>query len=86
MDRATPSDTSPAAQAFQDERYRQLGGSERVAIQFRLGSNARAMTRAGIRARHSDYTNDQLDLALARIILGEALVRRVWPDRQLVEP
>ena len=85
MHRAIPHDTSPSAQAFQDERYRR-GGSERVAIQFRLGSAARAMTRAGIRGRHPGYTDDEVEMALARIILGDALVRQVWPDRPLVEP
>jgi hypothetical protein len=84
--RRVPFDTSPDAQAVQDDQYRRLGGSERVAIQFRLGSAARAMTRAGIRARHPDYNEDQVNMALARILLGDPLVRTVWPDRPLIEP
>jgi hypothetical protein len=81
-----PFDTSPLAQVVQDDVYRRLGGAERVAIQFRLTSAARALTRAGIRSRHPDYSTTQVEMALARIVLGDALCRAVWPDRPLIEP
>lgn len=81
-----PFDTSPDAQAVQDRRYRELGAAERVAVVFRLNAAARAMTAAGIRARHPEYTDDHVQLALARILLGDDLTRAVWPDRDLVEP
>jgi hypothetical protein len=86
MDRSTSSDTTPEARAVQDDIYRRLGGRERVAIQFRLSTAARAMTLAGILARHPDYTETQARMALARIIFGDDLVRNAWPDRELVEP
>jgi hypothetical protein len=86
MSSRTSLDTTPIAQAVQDDAYRRLGGAERVAIMFRLSSAARALTRAGIRARHPDYSDIQLDAALARIILGDRLFRAVWPDRPLPTP
>ena len=64
-----PLDTSPDAQAVQDEVYRRLGGQERVAIAFRLGATARALSSAGIRARHPDYSEDDVKRASAGTVL-----------------
>ena len=86
MDWRTPDDTSAEAQAIQDAIYRRLGGGERIAIRFRLSTAARAMTMAGDSARHPDYDADQTRMALARVIFGDAMVRKAWPDRDLVEP
>lgn len=66
--------------------YRRLGGSRRVAIAFRLSAFVRDTTMAGIRHRHPEYDAIQVHLAYARLTLGEALVREVYPGRELVEP
>lgn len=79
-------DTNPEAQAIQDDIYRRLGGSERLSIALRLGTAARTMALAGIRARHPDYDDNQTRMALARLLFGDTLVRKAWPDRDLVEP
>ena len=63
-----------------------MGGAARVAVMFRLSESARRWSMAGIRRRHPDYDDFQVRLALARMILGDDLVRRVWPDHQLQEP
>ena len=86
MSRFLPFDTAPEAQALQDQLYRELGVFERVATIFRLNASVRAMTVAGIRRRHPHYTDDDVKMALARLILGDELVRKVWPDRDLVAP
>jgi len=79
-------DTSADAQEIQDELYRRMGGRERVAIQFRLSAAARALTLAGIRQRHPEYDDERARMALARVILGDELTQKAWPDRPLVEP
>lgn len=81
-----PADTDADAHARQTEILRQLGGRERVAIMFRLNDAARRMTLAGIRARHPDYDDDAVQCAYARLVLGDDLVRAIWPDRDLVAP
>ena len=86
MTMRAPFDTSSDAQSVHDDAYRRLGGRERVAIQFRLSAAARAVSRAGIRFRHPTYSNDQIEMALTRLLLGDELVRKVWPDRPLVDP
>lgn len=81
-----PLDTSPDAHAIQLDVYRTLGSRGRVAAAFRLTTATREWTKAGIRARHPDYSPEQVTLALARLTLGDDLVRRAWPDRPLVDP
>ena len=86
MSASRPLDTSPEAQAVQDALYRELGAYGRVEAAFRLTASARAMTAAGIRHRHPHYSDEQVNAALARLVLGDDLVREVWPERELVDP
>jgi hypothetical protein len=79
-------DTSPEADAVQTEAYRRMGGPARAEILFRLTRMARMASEAGIRSRHPEYDDAQVKLALARLIYGDDLARRAWPDRELVEP
>jgi hypothetical protein len=51
-----------------------------------LSSDMRELTRAGIRARHGDYSEEDVELALRRILLGDDLFRRAWPSRPLLAP
>ncbi len=81
-----PLDTSPDARRAQRDAYRRLGGTERVAIAFRLGALVRETTLAGILRRHPTYSNMQLEMALRRLVLGDELVQMVWPNRELVDP
>jgi hypothetical protein len=79
-------DTSPEADAVQVEAYRQMGGAGRVQVMFRLNEMVRRTAKAGIRRRHPDYGDAEVQLALARLIYGDDLVGRAWPDRRLPDP
>jgi hypothetical protein len=79
-------DTGPEADAAQVEAYRRIGGTGRAQVMFRLCEMTRKAAEAGIRARHPQYDGTQVRLALARLVYGDDLVRRAWPDRELVEP
>jgi hypothetical protein len=79
-------DTSPEADAAQIEAYRRMGGAGRVEVMFRLTRMARGAAEAGIRSRHTDYDDERVKLALARLLYGDDLVRRAWPERPLVDP
>ena len=83
---ALPPDTSPDADAMQLDVYRRLGGAGRLAIVFRLNALVREAAAAGIRRRHPDYTDEQVRAALMRLRLGDDLMRRVFPERDLVDP
>jgi hypothetical protein len=47
---------------------------------------ARQIARAGIRSRHPEYSEDELRFALFRLLLGDALFERTWPDAPLLAP
>jgi hypothetical protein len=81
-----PADTSVDAYEVQIEIYRAMGGPGRLAAMFRLNDLARNMALAGIRSRHPEYDDERLRLAYARLVLGDDLVRRAWPRRELVDP
>lgn len=79
-------DTSLEAAAVQLDAYRRMGGLGRAQVMFRLGEMARRAAEAGIRQRHPEYDDRQVMLARARLLYGDELVRRAWPQGELVEP
>jgi hypothetical protein len=81
-----PLDTSAASHAVQLEVYRRLGPTGRARLAVRLSADTRHLTRSGIRSRHPGYTDEEVELALRRLLLGDALFRRAWPDRPLLPP
>lgn len=81
-----PLDTTRDADAVQLDAYRRLGGPGRVATVFRLNVMVRNAAIAGIRRRHPDYDERQVEAAWQRLRLGDALTREAFPDRGLVEP
>jgi hypothetical protein len=83
---AIPCDTTPDAHRLQGEIYARMGGTQRVAVAFDLTETVRRLAESGIRHRHPDYSDEQVFRAFARLRLGDALVRVVWPDRDLVDP
>jgi hypothetical protein len=80
------SDTSPEAAEILRERMRRMTPSQRIEEGARLCKFARQMMRAGIRMRHPDYEEDQVEMALARLLWGDDLYRKARPDWPLLEP
>jgi hypothetical protein len=81
-----PLDTAPESHAAQLEVYRRLGPANRARLAGRLSADARRLTQAGIRARHPEYTDADVEDALRRLLYGDDLFRRAWPGRPLMAP
>lgn len=81
-----PADTTREAWDAQGAALRRVGGSERLLIAFRLTELAREASRAGIRARHPEYREEDVERAFFRMLHGDGPTRSVWPDRELLEP
>lgn len=79
-------DTTPEAAAFQQALYRAMTGEQRVALAVKMSEMAREITRDGIRHRHPEYSDEQVKLALFRILVGDELFRKAWPTAELVDP
>jgi len=63
-----------------------MAPSQRCTIAARMSADARAITLAGIRRRHPDYDEHQARLALFRLLLGDEMFRRVWPNVGTLDP
>jgi len=72
-----PADTTAEARAFQLEILRSTNGSTRVAMALEMSDQARAISAAGIRHRHPDWTDGQVHEALLVLLLGDELAQRV---------
>ena len=79
-------DTSPGAEATRFAALRKMGSSGRAAALVELCDDSRELARAGIRRRHPGYTADEVEHALHRLLLGDDLADRVWPDAAHLRP
>jgi hypothetical protein len=81
-----PLDTSQQAHEVQSEIYRRMTPAERVRLMIEMCEEARAVSAAGIAARHPEYDSAQLRYALLRLILGDALFRKAFPVAPCLTP
>ena len=86
MARMHSMDTSPEAHAAQMEVDRRLGPERRLELALRMSGAARLTTAAGIRDRHPEYSEADVRWALFRLIHGDDLFRRAWPNAPLLAP
>lgn len=63
-----------------------MSPSRRCELAVGMSIAARQIARAGIRSRHPEYSEDELRFALFRLLLGDALFERTWPDAPLLAP
>jgi hypothetical protein len=61
------SDTTPEAQALQDQIHRAMTGEQRVMLAFEMSLFARELARAGIREQHPDWPDDRVARELLRL-------------------
>jgi hypothetical protein len=78
-----PSDTSLEAIRIQHTIYRRMPPEKRLRLACQMSDSIRAVAADGVRARHPDYTERQVQLAVIRMTLGEELFRRVYPGEDV---
>jgi hypothetical protein len=74
-----PADTTPEAWAVQVEIFRRMDPSRRLELALRMSDSLRRVTAAGVRARHPEYTDEQVRLAVIRLGLGDEWFARAYP-------
>jgi hypothetical protein len=82
---AIPPDTTPDAARVQLEVFQRMTPEQRLRLGFELTDSVRRLAAEGVRARHPEYTDDQVRLAEIRLWLGDELFREVYPGVD-VEP
>jgi hypothetical protein len=79
-------DTTPDAAAVRALVYRRMSAEQRANIGAQMSEDARDIALEAIRHRHPDYTAEEARLALFRLVLGDELFMRVWPNAPLIAP
>jgi hypothetical protein len=72
-------DTSASAREVQLAAYRQMSPTRRVALAFEMSEDALALTLAGIRARHPDWTDADVAAEGRTVLLGFDLAASIRP-------
>ena len=75
-------DTSREALRAQFAALRRLTVSQRLALMDDLTRLAQSLTREGLRRRHPEASEAELDLLFSEIVLGKALAARVLEHRR----
>ena len=65
-----PLDTSPAAYSRQIEALRVMSPDDRLRAAELMSGEVRSLAAAGIRRRHPEYSLQDVDAALAEVLLG----------------
>lgn len=74
-----PRDTTPDAHRVQIEALRRMGPEGRLRLMFEACANLRALAATGVRLRHPDYTEEQIRLAVTRLMAGEEAFTKLLP-------
>ena len=74
-----PRDTSLEAFRTQLEIYRQMSPEARLEQALQWSEQVQELGRIGIRLRHPEYTDREVQLSSIRLRLGNELFRRVYP-------
>ena len=81
-----PRDTTAAAHEVQLGWLRRLTPAARVELAVEMSGDTRSVARAGILARHPEYSAAEANFAVLRLILGDDLFRRAWPRAPALPP
>lgn len=74
-----PLDTSLDIWRMQVEIFRRMTGEQRLDMAFQLSHSTRALSAAGVRHRHPEYGDREVQLAVIRMMIGEELFREAYP-------
>lgn len=77
--RLIPADTTPEAFWVLLDVYRRMSPERRFELACAMSNSLRELAACGVRHRHPDYTEDQVRLAVARLMLGDKLFHEAFP-------
>lgn len=81
-----PLDTSSEATEVQLDIFRRMGPERRLQLGMELIQTSRKLVAEGVRRRHPEYTEDQIRLAIIRIVLPEELLDTAFPEAAEIRP
>jgi hypothetical protein len=79
-------DTTPDAARVRAALYRSMTSDRRSELAAEMSVAMRGIALDNIKIRHPDYDAHQAQMALYRLLVGDDLFRRAWPDEPLLAP
>ncbi len=79
-------DTSNDAEKVQIEIIRRMSSSERLELAIDLTATSRKLLAEGVRQRHPGYTEDEVRLAVIRLLIPESLFINAYPQYVSIRP
>jgi hypothetical protein len=79
-----PLDTTMEAHEMRLMLLRAAGPDRRLSMACSMSEGVRVLSEAGVRVRHPEYSDEDVLLALRRLLLGDELFKQVWPAAQIV--
>ena len=76
-----PADTTIDALRKQFEILERLGIEGRAEMTFELSDNLRQITESGVRSRHPEYNDREVQREVLRITLGDELYRKAFGEQ-----
>ena len=73
-------DTHPKMEALQIELLRQVPGWRKLEMLVSLNAATRQLALIGLRKRHPNASDDEIQRRLADLLLGEDLARKVYGE------
>jgi hypothetical protein len=78
-----PADTTPEAAAVQREVFRRMAPMKRLQLACEMSDFLRGIVTDGVRSRHPDYDEHQVNLAVMRLTIGDELFQKAFPGVQI---
>ncbi len=72
-------DTSSKARKVQIEILRKMGPEQRLKVSLELTGYLKKLLEEGVKSRHPEYSEQEVKLAVIRILLGNELFEIVYP-------
>lgn len=79
------SDTHPEIEALQIQLWRQASPTEKMNMLAQLNASVRLLALTGLRTKYPNATEKELKRALADLVLGAELARKVYGGPLLAE-
>lgn len=79
-------DTSPATAQLRTEVFRRMSVAEKALAVEQMSEDARELARCGIRMRHAEYSAEETEHALHRLLVGDDLADKAWPAFSHLRP
>ena len=70
----------------QIEILRNIPPEKRLELALELSQVSKELLKEGIRNRHPEYKDKEINLALIRILIGEELFKKVYPQYTHIKP